>query len=235
MKIAAERHAEQRKYLESLSLFAGLRDEVLIGLARAARVLHVPKGEYLYFKTDPADAAYIVRSGWIIIVLGSSDGREMVINEVRSGELFGEQALLAGECHSASALARETSDVLEISRQALLQALDADPQLARRLLDVALCRLVAGHERESAMAFLDAQARLARTLLTLDAIDRQTTDRGYVVASQDELAQRTGLTRQTVARVLGRWRRLNWLITGRGRVMILNAPALRKVEEESVL
>ena len=52
--------------------------------------------------------------------------------------------------------------------------------------------------------------------------------------SQEELAQRTGLTRQTVARLLGDWRRHDWLLTGRGRIMLLNR-ALIYAQEDQVL
>jgi CRP-like cAMP-binding protein len=55
---------------------------------------------------------------------------------------------------------------------------------------------------------------------------------GYVTISQDELAQRTGLIRQTVAKVLGKWRRAGWLITGRGRILIVDKKALRELERQ---
>ena len=52
--------------------------------------------------------------------------------------------------------------------------------------------------------------------------------------SQEEVAQRTGLTRQTVARFLGEWRRNGWLLTGRGQIELLDRAALLGVEEQSV-
>ena len=82
-------------------------------------------------------------------------------------------------------------------------------------------------KREGALAFMDAQARLARLLLELE---EQEQDKGYVTISQDELAHRTGLIRQTVAKALGEWRRAGWLITGRGRILILNRKALEGLE-----
>ena len=44
--------------------------------------------------------------------------------------------------------------------------------------------------------------------------------------------KRTGQTRQTVAKALGKWRRSGWLITGRGRIMLLNYNALAGEEFE---
>ena len=70
---------------------------------------------------------------------------------------------------------------------------------------------------------------LARLLLQLD---KQELEKGYVTISQEELAQRTGLTRQTVAKTLGRWRRSGWLITGRGRILLLKHAQFSKLEKE---
>ena len=104
-----------------------------------------------------------------------------------------------------------------------------EPGLARRILDLTANRLRGSSERESALAFLDAQARLARLLLQLE---EQAAEKGYVTISQEELAQRTGQTRQTVAKALGRWRRAGWLITGRGHIMLLRREAFAQLEQE---
>jgi CRP-like cAMP-binding protein len=113
--------------------------------------------------------------------------------------------------------------------------LDEEPRLVRRMLGIAVARLAASNNRESALAFLNAPARVARILREMDEVDRQTADRGYVTLSQEELAQRTGLTRQTVARFLGDWRRAGWLLTGRGRIMLLKRAELLHIEEQSIL
>ena len=47
-----------------------------------------------------------------------------------------------------------------------------------------------------------------------------------------QLAQRLGVARQTVAKILGRWRRAGWIITGRGKLVLLNRAALRKSSEQ---
>jgi CRP-like cAMP-binding protein len=53
-----------------------------------------------------------------------------------------------------------------------------------------------------------------------------------VTISQAELAQRTGMTRQTVAKALGKWRRAGWLITGRGRIVVLDHSKLDKLGQQ---
>jgi CRP/FNR family cyclic AMP-dependent transcriptional regulator len=218
------------EYLGSLPLFADLSRTRLGALAQECTLKRVPRGSYLFMQGDPADALYVVRSGSVAIVLSSPDGRELVINEMRPGDCFGELGLLTGRCRSTHAVARapEGSEVLVIQRRTFQAILEAEPSLSRRLLETTAQRLRDSSEREGALAFLDAQARLARVLLGLD---QQASELGYVTISQDELAQRACLTRQTVAKALGRWRRRGWLLTGRGHIMLLDRAQLQQFEQ----
>jgi CRP-like cAMP-binding protein len=201
-------------------------------LKRSSRFVNLSKGEILFFQSDPSDSAYLVHSGSISIVLTSSDGREMVINEMHSGDLFGELGIITQRSRSTNAVARSDSELLVIPRQTFLKVMDNEPQLTRTLLEITANRLQVSGRRESALAFLDAQARLARLLLELE---EQEQDKGYVTISQDELAHRTGLIRQTVAKALGKWRRAGWLITGRGRILILDRKALERLESNLLI
>ena len=214
-------------FLANISLFSKLSESSLLLLSSACSFKQIEKGEVVFFQSDPSDSAYIVRNGNISIILNGPDGREMVINEMHTGDLFGELGILTKKSRSTSAIARTKSELLVIPRQTFLNVVEHEPQLARRMLEITANRLQISGTRESALAFMDAQARLARLLLELEV---QEQDKGYVTISQDELAQRAGLIRQTVAKALGKWRRAGWLITGRGRILILNRKALEDLE-----
>ncbi|HEX9013287.1 MAG TPA: Crp/Fnr family transcriptional regulator [Anaerolineaceae bacterium] len=208
--------------LKSNPLFSGLTEKTMDALLRASRLKPVEEGGAIFLQADPPEAAYIVRSGAVEITLTSPDGRQLVINEMRQGDCFGELALVTGKRRSANALVGEAGEVLVIPRHAFLMALETEPSLALRLLKTTAQRLSNSSEFESGLAFLDAQARVARLLIELD----QQAGGGPVVASQEELADRTGLIRQTVAKTLGEWRRRGWIQTGRGRIQILDRAAL---------
>lgn len=223
---------EVLEFLCGIPLFSQLNEDSLRALARASRFVNVNKGEVLFFQSDPPELAYLVRRGGISIVLNSPDGREMVINEMRKGDLFGELGILTNKNRSTSAVARSDSEILVIPQRAFLRIVDDEPQLTRRMLDMTVSRLQVSSERESALVFMDAQARLAHLLLELD---KQEADIGFITISQDELAQRTGLIRQTVAKALGNWRRKGYLLTGRGRIVLLNHKALQALENQLIV
>lgn len=207
------------QFLSSLALFEGVSKASLAALARESRLKRVPKGTFLFFQTDLANAVYMVRKGTIAIRLENPDGRELVINEMGPGDCFGELGILTGEPRSTSAEAIIDSEVLLIPSTTFQSILEQEPRLTLHLLKITAQRLQKSSKREEALAFHDAQQRLARQLLQQD---RLAADKGYLTLSQEELAQRAGLTRQTVTTILGRWRRRGWLLTGRGHIVLLN-------------
>jgi CRP-like cAMP-binding protein len=215
------------KFLGSVALFSNISEASALALARGGRFQQIEKGNVIFLQADPCDAAYVVRTGNISIVLHSPDGREMIINEMRSGDVFGELGILTRKSRSTSAMAQSKSQVLVIPHQVVLKVVDDEPPLARLILEITANRLQMSVQRESALAFMDAQARLARLLLELEEQEQK---KGYITISQAELANRTGLIRQTVAKALGKWRRAGWLITGRGHILILNRKALKEME-----
>jgi CRP/FNR family transcriptional regulator, cyclic AMP receptor protein len=211
------------QFLSSQSLFEGISTSSLVTFSKGSRLKPAPKGSFIFFQHDPADAVYVVWRGVIAIRLENPDGRELVINEMGVGDCFGELGILTGEPRSASAEAIVDSEVLLIPSFIFKSALDQEPLLASRLLEITARRLQNSSKREEALAFYDAQQRLAQQLVNLD---QQSRDKGYLTLSQEELATRVGLTRQTVAAILGRWRRSGWLLTGRGHIVLLNLDEL---------
>jgi CRP/FNR family cyclic AMP-dependent transcriptional regulator len=221
--------ASIRSLLRGASLFKGVSDAALSKLEAASRLHHLERGEMLFNQGDAADAFFLVCSGAIDLGLDSTDGRELVINEMRTGDGFGELGLITGQPRSTSAVARQNSVVLIIPRREFMAALAEEPSLAQNLLRTMADRLGSSSERESALAFLNAPSRLARVLLQLD--HRARAD-GYITSSQEDLGRRVGLARQTVAELLGKWRRSGWILTGRGKIVVLNRAALRQLAEE---
>lgn len=232
MLLKSDQMSDIIDFLEQIPLFADLSPAFIKKLSVLSNFVHLEKGQFLFLQSDPSDNFYIVHSGLVSIHLESPDGREMVINEIQPGDFFGELGIITEGLRSASAFSRTDVNLLSFSRKTFLQILEEEPILARRILSITAERLRSSSERESALAFLDAQARLARLLLQLD---KQALQKGYVTISQEEIAQRTGMTRQTVAKTLGRWRRSGWLITGRGHILLLNRSELNRMEREWLL
>jgi CRP/FNR family cyclic AMP-dependent transcriptional regulator len=221
---------DMRIFLQGLPVFIGVSEKVLSHLERVCHLKRVNKGQYIFFQDDPGETAYVVRKGTIAILLTMPDGRELIINEMREGDLFGDIGSLLGQPRTASAIAQENSEIVVIPQPEFLSILDQEPRVLRNILEIVAQRLRISTEHESALAFLSSPARLARILLQLSEQQKRTA--GLVVVSQEELGRRLGVTRQTIAKTLGRWRRVGWIITGRGKIMLLDKQILRRLSEE---
>ncbi len=218
--------AETIHTLRDAPIFEGVSDRILSDFTISSRIRALEKGEILFSQTDPADTVYIVQSGCIAIFLATLEGRELVINEMHRGDCFGELSLITDQPRSTGALARESSEVISIPRDVFLKGLEEEPELMRRVLETTALRLRVSSERESALAFLDSSARIAKVLLQLD---QQADNDGVIKVTQEDLAQYVGLARQTVAQALGQWRRVGWVETGRVRIEIKNREALERL------
>ena len=218
-----------KSLLRGAALFRGVSDQALAQLEATGRLRRLARGQMLFSQGDPADAFFVVCSGCVALGLNSANGRELVINDMRSGDGFGDLGLITGQPRSTSAVTREDCVVLAIPRRDFLAVLASEPGLVRNLLQINADRLGTSSEREGALAFLNAPSRLARVLVQLD---RKASADGYVTISQEELARRVGLARQTVSELLGSWRRSGWILTGRGKIVLLNRAALRRLAKE---
>lgn len=105
-------------------------------LEEASEVIRLLAGEVLMRAGDPADAAYLVRTGRLVVEI---DGEN--VREVGHGELLGELALLTDEPRSATIRARRDSTLLRIPRAAFLACVTDSAQASRVVLTQLAMRL----------------------------------------------------------------------------------------------
>src|SRR6476620_10529787 len=98
-------------------------------------------GARLFRAGDPGDALYLIQSGRVQIRLGDTEGNEIVLADLRSGEFFGELALLDGKPRSADAVVVEEASLAILSRAMFLSLMEARPAIALPLLSSMTHRL----------------------------------------------------------------------------------------------
>jgi CRP-like cAMP-binding protein len=116
--------------LENTFLFRGLSTEDLIEVASKFQRRTLEKTQVLFRKGDRGDSLFIIARGWFKIVSEDSTGNELVLNQCGPGESIGEMSLLDCEPRSASVVALEQAEVLELNRGAFLDVLAHNPDLS---------------------------------------------------------------------------------------------------------
>jgi CRP-like cAMP-binding protein len=117
--------------LSRISLFRALEADALRLIAFGAETRILRAGDILFRKGDRSDAGFILLSGSVALDQ-NSDGRPPA-HVVPPESLIGEVALLVETERLATAIAREPSTVLKISRELFHRVLREYPDSAKRL------------------------------------------------------------------------------------------------------
>src|SRR3954465_15263263 len=87
---------ERISLLRNHHFFCELPSAILERLAAYMKRRSAATGTVIFEKGDPGVGLVGVLTGAVKISVGSSEGREVVLNIIREGEIFGEIALLDG-------------------------------------------------------------------------------------------------------------------------------------------
>jgi CRP/FNR family cyclic AMP-dependent transcriptional regulator len=185
------------------------RDRKLYRLVKKAEVVRMVKGRWLYAPGDPAREIWLVRSGFMRLVLpGMERGqRERTVGVALPWETFGDEALTEGH-RRYGAVAGATCLVSSLPKRAFLSGL----KTARSSLDAYLV----GQERElhrlrhaqGGSHGPTAGQRLAEVLMDLGVRCGEPSGRGMELSERlthQILADLAGAHRATVTTLLNDW------------------------------
>lgn len=193
--------------------------------------------EVVFMKGDPGVSMMAVLSGRIRICSYSPDGREVVLNVINPGEVFGEIALIDGGERTADAFAMEPSQLLVLSRRDFLPFLERHPRVCVKLLEVMCQRLRWTSAQVEDFFFLDLRSRLAKRILQLtDQLGGPAAGtRVSVKTSQHLLASMIGTSREAVNKQLRAWEESGLIDVKRGSITVLKRQALEEVIEDALV
>jgi len=97
-------------------------------------------GETIFNRGDPAEDIYLIESGHVRIFTFDEEGRQLTLNTLGPGEVFGELAVLDNQPRSASAAAVGTTVLLRLCSDHLLTLVRASPELAESLFNLLVQR-----------------------------------------------------------------------------------------------
>jgi CRP/FNR family transcriptional regulator, cyclic AMP receptor protein len=203
-------------------------------LARVAQVA-VPRAfaaqEVIFREGDDSDTCYVVRSGHACAIRQHSDGRMITLARFGPGDIFGELAMFDDERRSATVESIDELSTVAIPGSAMRTLLQRHPEIAVKLVIALGRRLRAANERLTRQSFQTVQSRVAAVLDQLVEQARAEGEAGQrdvlVTATQAELAQLAGSSRESASRFLAVLERAGVISQGRGRLTVHDPAALR--------
>jgi CRP/FNR family cyclic AMP-dependent transcriptional regulator len=215
-------------------LLRHLQREELKRVAAATVVARHPAHTTIFQKGDTSASMMAVVRGKVKICTYSADGKELVLNIIDRGGVFGEIAVLDGRPRTADAVTLEETDLLVLDRARLLPILSAHPEITTRLIGVLCERLRQTSEHLEDAMLREAPSRLARGLLRLAGTfgrDEPGGTRLDIRLSQQQIGNLIGASRESVNKHVVDWTRAGHLVMKSGCIVIRDREALEEIAE----
>jgi len=203
-------------------------------LARVAAVA-VPRdfsrGERVFREGDDSDTCYVVRKGHARAIREHSDGRQLTLATFGPVDIFGELAMFDDERRSATVEAIDDLQAIAVLGSDKRRLMREHPEIAVKLVIALGRRLRAANERLARQSFQTVQSRVAAVLGQLVAQSRAESPEQdgtgvLITATQADLAQLAGSSRESASRFLAVLERAGVISQGRGRLIVHDPGAL---------
>src|SRR5207302_6765093 len=229
--MAGMRSAEMVELLDGVPVFSTLERGDLERIAQLAVPRDFEPGEVVFREGASSDTCYLVSGGRARAIRSHRDGRTITLATFGPGDIFGELALFEDERRSATVEAIERTSVLGVLGPDMRRLMNEHAEISARLVVALGRRLRETNERLSRQSFQTVQSRVAVVLSQLVAqelADGAQETNVLVKATQADLAQLAGSSRESASRFLAVLERAGVISQGRGRLVVHEPEALTK-------
>jgi CRP/FNR family transcriptional regulator len=211
-------------------VFSTLVKDDLERIAQFAVPREFEAGEVVFREGDASDTCYVVRDGRARAIRTHRDGRALTLATFGPGDIFGELALFEDERRSATIEAIEPTTAVAVLGPDMRRLMSEHAEISARLAIALGRRLRETNERLQRQSFSTVQSRVAVVLAQL--VEQEQGDGKQadvlVTATQADLAQLAGSSRESASRFLAVLERAGVISQGRGRLTVHDPGALQQ-------
>lgn len=215
--------------------FIGAMDEASVDrVVMHGRAIRYRKGELIFSRDDPGDALHVVMSGTVKVHNSTNEGREVVLNFLRSGDLVGEIAVLDGGPRTASATMIEAGEIFRVGRRDLMPVLSASADALIEVVAI-LCEKLRSTSDTVETNLRKLDARFAAGLMRLCQAYGRRTASGIAIdlaANQTDLGAYLGLSRENASRQIAKLARAGIVRVDGTVLMVLDEGAVARLAHE---
>jgi len=209
---------------EHFPLFSVLSPEEKQQLIEVAAYKICPRYNFIYLPDDPSDSIFFLARGTVKIGTHSSDGKEVIKAILHPTAMFGELGIIGEEKRQDFARAMgEDVHYCILKVEDFKRFMESNHALCLKILSLVGNRLRKAEGRLEALIFKDARTRIIEFLK--DSANSRGRRVGYETLlkhslTQQDIANITGTSRQTVTAVLNDLRKSNLIYFNRKSILI---------------
>lgn len=184
------------------------------------------RGEVLFAEGEPAQGAYVLRSGKASVSISSSEGRLVILRMAQAGDVLGLNSVLRNSAYDTTVKTLEPCRTDFIPRAELIELMETSHAGSQAILTILSHELTELIERARSLLLPQTTSgRLAKLLLEWgkrsERIDR--------VFTHEEIAQMICASRETVTRLLASMSRRKLIRVTSDSILIRDYVALERI------
>ncbi len=217
-------------FLRNFPLFEELPRLELIRIANIIEKREILKHHYIYQAGDLTDSIYFLERGTVKIITHSAEGKEVIKSILHPKAMFGELSLLGQEKRSDYAQTMDSkTSFYQMKITSFQDIVRSNPDLSMKLIGILGRKLKITERRMESLILQDARSRIIDFLK--DNANNQGRQVGFEMLlkhslTQQDIANFTGTSRQTVTSVLNDLKKSNLIYFKRKSILIRDMEAL---------
>ena len=214
----------------SSSFFAELPEDAVKQATAQVVTRRHPANQVILLENDWGSSVYFILEGWVKIRTYNLDGKEVTLNILGRGELFGEMAPLDEVPRSTDVITLVQTVIGNMPAQDFVRLIHSEPLAGIRLAQL-MARRLRQVNRRLRLRESDSMSRVADIILFLADGQGTLGQEGVEIPNlpHRELSSLSGLARETVTRVLSKLEKKGLISRDRDVLRIPDIDALERL------
>ena len=214
------------------SAFCNLSNAPLAELERLSFAVSYPEQATLFVEDQPCRGVFLLCEGKVKLSARSHDGKQLMLRAAEAGETLGLSATIAGMPYEVTATTMAPSLVRFVKREEFLQFVQSSTEISLNAVQALSQEYHQAFESLRSIGLLHtASGRIAQLLLRIAANSESEAGAGNIrlLLTQEQIAQMTCTTRETVTRFLAQLKRERVIALRGSNLLIVDRPALERL------
>lgn len=210
--------------IREVTIFSDLGVRELESISRLIHLCKYRRHQILFLEDNPAQTAFIVKSGMIKVSKSLEDGREQILRILKSGDVLGFEAIYK-DSYSAMAEALSEAQLCCLNKERFLHLLETNPGISLKMVQALGGELEEARSKIRDLGLKNARERMASFLVSQLSPSDKSGSKGQKLTlglSRQEISEMVGLSQETVSRILSEFKKNKIIKTNRKEIVILN-------------
>ena len=209
--------------LHKSQIFSNMKDTDVKKISNSFEKESFNNNETIFNEGDPSDIFYILAEGNVKIVKHTVVGKDIILEVMSPGDIFGGVAVLDNKPYPATAQAMKSATIIKMRRSDLMKILEKYPDLKLEIVKYFSDKLRASHEMLKNIATERVERRIASLLLKLSEkadVDAEGYKKIDFRLTRQEISEMVGTTVETCIRTMSKFQKSGMIKTADGSVSI---------------